>query len=129
MKVYRIEHSVYGCGPYVTGHIPWEETEERELVSEVSDDLCAAHSGDPLRPAPCDDVNGWHFGDTRDEMSFGFQHYTDMTRWFDGWIEDLDYAGYVVAIYEVDAEYVMFGRLQVAFEREHAELLTHDPMM
>jgi hypothetical protein len=107
MIVYRVE-GPDGIGPYQ--RMGLGVFRDAELV-DLSDDISDDHSWCPKHPSPVDDG----IGDMADQEICGFIRPEDLKNWFSGWLQRLDKAGYVVAIYDVSDHDVRVGRHQVVF--------------
>jgi hypothetical protein len=109
VEVYRVEHRTDGSGPY----------NPRGADAPRMYRMAQEHQ-DPDHPGPYEgDEFPWGF-DVQDDHFFGFQSLDLLTAWFDGWLADLDRAGYRVATYKVPADAVVLGRHQCVFERDRA---------
>ncbi len=49
------------------------------------------------------------------EERFGFAHPENLITWFEGWFEELDRRGFVVAEYKVQDDHVRHGKAQSVF--------------
>lgn len=111
MLVYRFEND-RGFGPYTSRGCCGPE--QFALQSE----LCEAHC-DSYHPPIWEGVRGFKSGD----MFCGCPSLDSLKVWFDGFVERLFEAGYSICCYEVPESDVRYGRNQVAFSWENAELV------
>ena len=119
MIVYRVEHHVWGDGPYNGGH--------------AIDAMAELHSDDPEHPAvwsdlgyPWDDIEALDTEPTNFVCGFGSREALDA--WFEGWEHHLHAHGFVVREFEVDPPYVLTGDLQLAFIKSNARLIESRPI-
>ena len=110
--MYRVEHSTTHLGPYRLYHRDDLRTQE----------LCHAHSASPYHPTMHQDFYDYVDGDDYVKLhkySFGFVSIKDLNRWFNNFQEILAKKGYVIKIYRVKYENVVYGRSgrQIMFKR------------
>lgn len=116
MYVYRIEDEA-AWGPYADnwgGH-------------PILGAMLEKHNGD-LSQFPNDEVDFDFYIDS--SLFFGFDSIEAAVRWFGGHFDQLHEAGYHVAVYEIDEDYVQVGRSgkQVVFPLGEAERVQTMPM-
>lgn len=111
VRVYRYQHSVSGVGPY--NHDPYGSL----------NDMCLAHDDEEHPPWQLD-------GPTVAAAAVGFGPYIGacpsreaLDEWFDGWQDELAFAGFVVAVYEVSEAAILLSESgkQCAFRREEGK--------
>jgi hypothetical protein len=123
MRVFRIEHESRGHGPYIVPLRAYEcsplcdgdcrACDEYETVSNLAWAVVGAHQ-DRYHRSPS--------GIQKHEVC-GFDSLYALEAWFDGWLDKLLAAGYVVA--EYDSEGVRYhGNGQVTFNRYVGNRLT-----
>lgn len=92
--VYRIEHSLTGRGPY---------SHRGGDVSVLQNRLHVEHSNSKAHPGPWEDNLGFFLDSEEEEGEwiFGFASPEAAAIWFESFFEDLDRAGFYLAVYEV----------------------------
>jgi hypothetical protein len=111
MRIYRVEHSVTGKGPYVD--------HQDDVLG-----LHAAHEGSKSHPGPWEE--GEDFGWQRYSWhKFGFPSRAKCDEWFENFDLRLRTAGYVVKVYEVGSDDVILSPSgkQVMFVHKNAEVV------
>lgn len=110
MIVYRVEHSD-GHGPYNFS------TAEGEIrtgdMAELNARLCVAHN-DSAHPSPREDnvpnCMGWTIPGV-----CGFESLSALAAWFEGWGQELADHGFMIKVFEIDAQWVSAGNRQLVF--------------
>ena len=120
MKVYRLEHSESGQGPYShnvrypAGTVTPEIVDMAIAWSKVKKNLSNAHDFDSDHPCPHDD-GMQHLTNYK----YGFSSLKSLAEWFnDGWLERLKPFGFVIKVYSVPDDEVEIGNKQVSFPPE-----------
>ncbi len=114
MKIYRIEHPLYGCGAY-----------RIRSMAPRNDKLCDDHNSRDDRPGLVDDYDDKTILTIHDMMHrrYGCPSISSFLEWFEGHWEEMNKNGYKVAIYLAHDEYVYIGKsgLQCIFCAQHAD--------
>jgi len=110
-KVFRVEHFETGIGPY---------TDKGTIDFHLGLDLIRAHNNSQDHPGPVQEGLG-ELLESCEEYRFGFEDLESLRTWFSGWIERLHAAGYLIAVYEVPATWVIFGSKQCIFHPDFVE--------
>jgi hypothetical protein len=110
--IYRVEHYDYRHGPYRAG-LSGKTTKTRKCV-ELANKLSSECNFDHQPPPPYDGISDYHDSD----YYCGFDSLDKLFDWFERWLEELDSAGYVVAVFEVPSESIKTGHKQVMFPRK-----------
>ena len=124
--VYRVETGDTLEGPYSTDHCTvWHEHDyaecsncKRNSYSWVLQDL----HNDEDHPGPADDLSAEDFHRFTSDHRFGFASQDQCLTWFAAEWDDLAALGYVIRVFEVPADAVLFGGNQVAFDYEAASI-------
>jgi len=118
MLVFRLEHEIYGCGPYRINE-EMELLSSEEYLSELdkfTDVMCEVHNGSTDHPIPNITVNH-----VRDYI-FGFSSLEELKDWFHGYLYTLMYDfGFIIQKYETD-DYQLFNK-QLIFKKDTATRL------
>jgi len=122
MRVWRVAHKTatqngFPSGPYNGKGVP---VEQYELLWSMGSD----HS-DAYHPSPYADPELHHIAA---HERCGFNSLNALNKWFDGWVEALDGAGFAVYEYDVPDWAARVGRFgQVVFSADEAvEVSSHD---
>lgn len=124
--VYRVEHTIFGMGPYQVRRF----SDAPARLFDFAVEMCEAHSwysGEGEDPWPSTREDGME----RDEADYcGFESIERMREWFAGYGERLSAQGFVVNLYAVPGDYLQRGttRRQVLFQKEHASLVRTVPV-
>lgn len=113
MYIYRIEHTIVGCGPYnLETNIPNPDS----LYTAKSK---YSHMDQPSMWNDCS-YNDIHSKYSRYDYFCSFSSIEQLIHWFDGWFEALDENCFHLAIYSIDCEYVIEGTYQTLFIKNNA---------
>lgn len=117
MIIYRIEHKIYGMGPYSTRNLP---RENKKKLAELYDKHGACFAYNAYHPRPINVKRGYYFG---------FESIDDLKKWFNraGMLIRYHKLGYVCRIYQVDEKYIENLYCQLSFNKTYAKCL--DEMM
>lgn len=122
MRVWRIAHSVAINPESRTFAGPYQWSPLRDAgkeVLEVASKLCTAHADD-RHPSPYWDMS---LGFIRNKEVCGFDSVEAMESWFEGFLDDLANAGFMIFEYEVrECRIGEYG--QALFEVAEAELIS-----
>lgn len=118
MLVYRVEHSVDGCGPYMSNTL--EGKFRPQYIQRLANSLGTKHNGDSEHCVIWEEVGNQGFSSRH---FCGFESMEQLYNWFRGFITSLFECGYVFKTYNVPDQYVLRGRYQLAFEMDKAEVV------
>jgi hypothetical protein len=120
VRVYRVEHSIYGSGPYVCADYSRVSHALRDFCSEIDVEHSFGETS-ATHPMPYADGIYDHY---LDGWRSGFATLAHLRSWFSGWGARLDEHGFVVSKYGVPSESVVLGGHQVKFDIDAAEKIT-----
>lgn len=118
MRVYRVEHKTTGDGPYRYDCDASDYYTER--LNQLSDKISTAHDCPIKHPTVTKEVGNDNF--TANHYC-GFETYNAYRSWFAGFFKDLHDHDFVLRIYEVNTEHILFGNRQLAFIKQEAKLI------
>lgn len=98
MKVYRVEHTITGKGPY---RQRWPGADKIEIAHWLTEDT---------HPRP-------PWGYRNKKYTWGFVSMRDLFRWFGGWLPLLLTDGFTVRVYDVEPENVIVLDRQAAIRK------------
>jgi hypothetical protein len=117
MKIYRVEHDD-GIGPYSTRR-RWANS----LQEEINDELAEAHNDSDEHPLVYYDVKNAYDIVSGDSRRCGFISIEQLFRWFDGFMDKLEEAGYKIVVYEVPPQFICVGTYQCLFDVDESQCL------
>jgi hypothetical protein len=121
MRIYRVQHAEYGTGPFVEGPRVMVEMGDDGQVTDLSAAFSIRH---PNRRIPRDDgISLSFYGKV-----FGCDCLEGLFYWFSEYIQELEAANYIIAVYDVESYFVLQGHTQVAFDVPWAQLIETLPM-
>lgn len=121
MRIYRVQHAEHGTGPFVEGPRVMVEVGDFGQVTDLSCIFCMRH---PNRRIPRDDGIPSNFHG----KVFGCDCLEGLFYWFSEYIQELEAANYIIAVYDVESDFVLQGHTQVAFDFQWAQLVETLPM-
>lgn len=122
MSVYRVarDSSGFPIGPYAGVRL---EDSESELFRPMWD----AHNMDRKHPTPFRD-SGWTYDMEPDDVC-AFSSLDSLYRWFDGYLDDLDSAGFRIWEYKTDSAFAHEFPCQTVVSRYALDYVTDYPLM
>lgn len=121
MRIYRVQHAECEAGPFIDGPPIMVEMGHDYQITDLSAVFCIRH---PNRRIPRDDgIPPNFYGKV-----FGCDCLEGLFYWFSEYIQELEAANYIIAVYDVESDFVLQGHTQVAFDIQWAQLVETLPM-